>query len=197
LKTAVESVLEHHFNNHSLCGTWCKVKGLHRKEREDAMLKYRSEVKNAFFYLQVKELFEQFYQLLKEMLHECDTNIVEGMNTFFCKFLPKDRTYVMTIKNKVRLYLAILIDSVGYTEVYRRLGKMSGLTICQINEQFNLQMDNKKSYKRQYRKQMTTKIRWMRNFYKKLTDSKNKLATDNRKDLQYSSGMVGPFQEDK
>jgi hypothetical protein len=39
LRAAVESVLEHHFNNHSLCGTWCKVNGLRGTEREEAMLK--------------------------------------------------------------------------------------------------------------------------------------------------------------
>jgi hypothetical protein len=107
---AVESVLEHHFNNHSLCGLWCKVKNLVGREREEAELKYRSKQLNGVFYLQVKKLFDEFYALLEEMLHEWDTNIVEGMNKFFTKFLLKDRTYAMTIENQVRLYLAISID---------------------------------------------------------------------------------------
>jgi hypothetical protein len=34
LKNAVESVLEHHFNKHSLCGEWYKVKNLIGLERE-------------------------------------------------------------------------------------------------------------------------------------------------------------------
>jgi hypothetical protein len=118
LRGAVESVLEHHFNNHSLCGLWCKVKNLVGREREEVELKYRSKQLKGFFYLQVKTLFDEFYPLLAEMLHDWDTNIVEGMNKFVTKFLPKDRTYAMSIENQVRLYLAISIDSVGYTEIY-------------------------------------------------------------------------------
>jgi hypothetical protein len=76
------------------------------------------ERKEWLFYLQVKKLFEEFYALLQEMLHEWDANIMEGVNKFFMEFLPKDHTYAMTIENMVRLYLAISIDSVRYTEVY-------------------------------------------------------------------------------
>jgi hypothetical protein len=131
LKAAVESVLEHHFNNHSLYGLWCKVKNLVGQEREEAELKYRSNEKNAFFYLQVKQLFNELYALLEEMLHEWDTNIMEGMNNCFTKFLPKDHTYAMTIENhQLRLYLTISIDYIGYMEVYQRIGKKTGLMIC-------------------------------------------------------------------
>jgi hypothetical protein len=49
LRKAIESVLEHHFNNHSLCGEWCKVKNLERPERQEAMLKDRCKQRNAFF----------------------------------------------------------------------------------------------------------------------------------------------------
>jgi primosomal replication protein N len=104
LKTAVESVLlEHHFNNHSLCDNWCKVKSLQGTKLVEAMLKYRSKEINNQFYLQVKTLFEEFYLLLNEMLQEWDTNIVEGLTNFFMKFLPKDKTYAMTIENKVQI----------------------------------------------------------------------------------------------
>jgi hypothetical protein len=51
-------------------------------EREEAELKYRSKLLNGDFYLQVKKPFDEFYALLAEMLHEWDTNIVEGMNKF-------------------------------------------------------------------------------------------------------------------
>ena len=37
----------------------------------------------------------------------------------------------------------------------------------------------------------------MRKFYQKLSDRKKKLAAENRKGLQYSSGMGGPFAEDE
>jgi hypothetical protein len=165
LRMAIESVLEHHFNNHSLCEEWCKVKNLEGPERQEAMLKYRCKQKNAFLYLQVKELFEEFYSLLNKMMHGWDTNIVEGMTKFFMKFLPKDRTYATMIENTVRLYLAISIDSVGYTEVYRHLGEKTGLTICEINYMMNMELDEYKLYRRSYWKQERNKIRRMRKFY--------------------------------
>jgi hypothetical protein len=197
LKKAVECVLEHHFNNHSLCSEdWCRVKNLEGDELEEAMLKYRSKETNGAFYLQVKALFEEFYALLHEMLHEWDTNIVEGLNKFFTKFLPKDRTYAMTIENKVRIYLAVAIDSVGYTETYKCIAEKTGLTYCEVQKELNLQLDQMKSYRRQYRKKDATKIRRMRHYYKKMADEKIKLADSNRKGKQYSSGMSGPFEED-
>jgi hypothetical protein len=59
---------------------------------EEAMLKYWCKVKKSMFYSQVKELLKEFYKLLEEMLHEWDTNIVEGMNQFlpnsFQKIVP-------------------------------------------------------------------------------------------------------------
>jgi hypothetical protein len=101
LKNAVKSVLEHHFGNHSMCGDWCIFRGLEGEELEEAKVKYRCKEKNNKFYLQVKALFEEFYGGLEEMMHQWDTNIVEGLNKFFTNFLPKDRTLVMTIENKV------------------------------------------------------------------------------------------------
>jgi hypothetical protein len=194
LKAALEAVLEHHFNNHLLCGDWCRVKTLKGKELEEAKLQYRCKEKNNKFYLQVKELFESFYELLEEMLHGWDTNIVEGMNQFFTKFLPKNRTYAMTIENKVRLYLAISIDSIGYTEVYRRIAEKSGLTYCNVHQSMNHQLDKTKSYRRTYRKLPKTKVRRMQSQYKKIVEGRAALAKANRKELVYQPGYVGPFR---
>ena len=131
------------------------------------------------------------------MLHEWDTNIVEGMNKFFTNFLPKDRTYCMTIENKVRLYLAISIDSVGYLETYRRIAEKTGLTVCGVHRSMNRQFDEMKSYRRMYRKLTKAKIARMRKQYQKLNDMKSKLVKDNRKGLSYATGQCGPFSEDK
>jgi hypothetical protein len=95
LKNAIGSVLEHHFRNknkHSICREWCnKLRKLVGQEREHVILECWPKQKNAFFYLQVKALFDQFYMLLDEMLHEqWDTNIKEGMHNCFTKFFTKD-----------------------------------------------------------------------------------------------------------
>jgi hypothetical protein len=182
LKTAVESVLEHHFGNHTLCGDWCQVKGLEGEALEEAKLKYRCKEKNNSFYLQVKVIFDEFYGGLHEMMHKWDTNIVEGLNKFFTKFLPKDRTLAMTIENKVRLYLAICIDSIGYYETYRRLSEKTGIRYCKVQQTLNEQLDNEKSYRRQYRKLTKTKLVRMKTYYANMTKRKNKLIEENRRE---------------
>ena len=197
MKAAVNQVLEHHFNNHEECGEWCKLKPLTGEALATAKLNYRCKVKNEKFYLQVKELFTEFDLLLEEMLHEWDTNIVEGMNKFFCKFLPKDRTYAMTIENKVRLYLAIAIDSIGYMETYQRLADSAGFTLCKVQHDLNTQLDKEKEWRRTYRKKNASKVRRMRKKYQRHSEAKRKLANENRKNLTYSTGQCGPFAADQ
>jgi hypothetical protein len=172
------------------------VKSLEGAELAEAMLKYRSKEKNNKFYLQVKTIFEEFYLLLFEMLHPWNTNIVEGLNKSFTKFLHKDRTYAMTIENKVRIYLAVAIDSIGYSETYERIAEKTGLTFCAVQKELDLHLDETKSYRRSYRKKAAMKIKRMAKFYLKMAEGKRKLVNENRKGLQYSSGMSGPFAED-
>jgi hypothetical protein len=124
-------------------------------------------------------LFEEFYGLLGKMMHGWDTNIIEGMNKLFTKSLPKDRTYATTIENMVRLYLAISVDSVNYTEVYQHLREKTGLTISEVNRTMNMELDEYKLYRRRYRAQERNKIRRMRKFYIKLKTGKQKLIADN------------------
>jgi hypothetical protein len=159
LKRAVECVFKHHSNNHSMCGEdWpCRVKNLEGNELVEAKLKYRLKV----FLLTSNSLIGRIHVLLDEMLHEWDTNIAEGLNKFFTRVLHKDRTYAMTIENKVRIYLAVAIDSVGYTDVYERIAKKTGFTYCEVQKELNLQLDQEKSYRRTYRTKESTKIRRM------------------------------------
>ena len=116
--------------------------GLEGHALEEAKLKYRCKEKNKDFYLQVKVIFDEFYGGLSEMMYKWDTNIVEGLNKLFTKFLPKDRTLAMTIENKVRIHLAICIDSIGYYETYKRLSEKTGISYCKVQQSLNEQLDN-------------------------------------------------------
>jgi hypothetical protein len=78
------------------------------------------------------------------MIHGWSSDIVEGMNKFFTKFLLKDRTYGMTIENKVRIHLAVCIDSVGYQSTYGRLAEKTGLELGQVQQEMNRLLDVRK-----------------------------------------------------
>jgi hypothetical protein len=43
MKVSIKQVTEHHFGNHSDCGSWCRVRDLEGLEREEADLKYRGK----------------------------------------------------------------------------------------------------------------------------------------------------------
>jgi hypothetical protein len=58
----------------------------------------------------------------------------------------------MMIENKVRVYLAVAIESLGYTDVHQCMVIKTGLTYCEVQKELNLQLDQDKSYRRQYRK---------------------------------------------
>jgi hypothetical protein len=47
MKAAVTQVTEHHFGNHSDCGSWCRVRDLEGPERKEADLNYREKTQAA------------------------------------------------------------------------------------------------------------------------------------------------------
>jgi hypothetical protein len=55
---------------------------------------------------------------LRKLLHQYDTNNVEGFSKFLTKLLPKDRTYWQTIENKVITLSAAGLQYIGYRKFY-------------------------------------------------------------------------------
>jgi hypothetical protein len=119
LKVAIRQVVEHRFGNHDDCGSWYRVQLLEGDERMEANLRYRRKREDKRFYDDVKKIVDRFADGSDDMIHPWSSDIVEGMNKFFTKFLPKDRTYGMSIEHRVRLHLAVCIDSIGYVEKYQ------------------------------------------------------------------------------
>jgi hypothetical protein len=161
LKAAIKQVPEHHFGNHSDCGSWCRVRDLEGTERKEADLNYREKITSdsKTFYDDVRVIVDEFAEGANDMLHGWSTDIIEGTNKFFTKFLPKDHTYGMTIENKVRIHLAICIDSVGYIETYRRLLDKIGVNLGRVHKDMNRLLDVRKLYMRRYRKRLVVRTK--------------------------------------
>jgi hypothetical protein len=141
-------------------------------------------------------IVDEFAEGADDMLHGWSTDIVEGFNKFFTKFLPKDRTFGMSIENKVRIHLAICIDSAGYVETYRRLSDKIGVNLGKVHEEMNRILDVRKLYLRKYRKRLVVRTKKKLKFFEKLRTQATKMVKENRKNLQYGSGISGPFAED-
>jgi hypothetical protein len=141
-------------------------------------------------------IVDEFAEGADDMLHGWSTDIVEGFNKLFTKFLPKDRTYGMLIENKVRIHLAICIDSAGYVETYCRLSDKIGVSLGKVHEKMNRILDVRKLYLRKYRKRLVVRTKKKLNVFEKLRTQATKMVKENRKNLQYGSGISGSFAED-
>jgi hypothetical protein len=141
-------------------------------------------------------IVDEFAEGADDMLHGWSTDIVEGTNKFFTKFLPKDRTYGMMIENKVRLHLAICIDSAGYVKTYRRPSEQIGVNLGKVHEDMNRLLDVRKLYTRKYRKRLVVRTKKKLIIFEKLRTQATKIVKENRKNLQYGSGISVPFAED-
>jgi hypothetical protein len=199
LKAATQQVAEHHFGNHNDCGSWCRVKPLEGDERMEANLRYRRKREDKRFYDDVKTIVDEFADGSDEMIHPWSSDIVEGMNKFFTKFLPKDGTYGMSIENKVRIHLTVCIDSIGYVAMYRRLAEKIGWELGEVHKAMNKLLNARKRYTgmRKHRKLKKTRATRKRKYYEKLWEQSSKMVNANRKNLLYGSGITGVFAKDR
>jgi hypothetical protein len=173
------------------------VQPLEGDERIEANLRYRRKREDKRFYDDVKTIVDEFADGSDDMIHPWSSDIVEGMNKFFTKFLPKDRTYGMSIENRVRLHLAVCIDSISYVETYQRLAQKLGLELGEVTKEMNKLLDIRKRYLRKHRKKKKTRATRKRKYYEKLREQSSKMVQENRKNLLYGSGITGVFAEDR
>ena len=129
---AARAVLEHYFENHSFCGSWCKRRNMTKEELEDNRKEkgkfYRCKERDAVVYDTLKSILDPFITLsrLEEIAHGCDTQANESLNGIIAWFAPKNKTFAGSRSLKARVYLAVGINLVGYkvflTRLLRRLG---------------------------------------------------------------------------
>jgi hypothetical protein len=199
-ETAVEAVLEHHFNNHEFCGDWCKAREGTEEQLKETELRFRCKRRHKDLYDFLEKHHREFMQeeKLRQLYHQYDTNNVEGFNKFLTKFLPKDRTYCQTIENKARSMLAVGLQSIGYRKLYSRVFALTGIEMTDddITYIFFSSQDSEKLWRRLHRRKQSVKITRMREQYRKLRDGVAKLKADNARSLAYETGMMGPGGDD-
>jgi hypothetical protein len=87
---AAQACLEHHFDNHEFCGSWCKRKDESDESKKSSIKYYRSKDKDAKLYEVLQDKMEQFctQERLNEMAHTLDTNMNEAFNQICTWFAP-------------------------------------------------------------------------------------------------------------
>jgi hypothetical protein len=84
---------------------------------------------------------------------------------------------------------------VGYDSTHFRLAEKMGLEIGMVTAEMHRLPDVEKQYWKKYRKRLYVKIRRNTKFYKKLRENADRLIAENKKNLRYGSGIVGPFRQ--
>jgi hypothetical protein len=198
-KEFVESfnaVLEHHFNSHKYCDSkWC---GPTRKDKSKKRY-YRSKRSDRKLYKQLKELMEPFLteHSLGQLYHPFNTNKCESLMANIVRLCPKNRHYSKTICGNGRVSLAVVIDSLGYFEAFKRLCQRTGMTMGRTMSEHLKRLDRRREYQRQYKSTEKYRIRRAIIRSKKLMEETQKTAKDARVGLSYKAGMAIVNQKEK
>ena len=121
-----KAVIEHHFDNHECCGEWCRRRSQTEDERKKHF--YRCKEKDAALYEKLQQIIARFITIeaLRELAHSLDTNANESFNQIISWMAPKNKVYSMSISLKIRVGMAIGINTLGlvgyYREVFDKLG---------------------------------------------------------------------------
>jgi hypothetical protein len=118
---AAKAVLDHHFDDHRLCGAWCPRK----RNPESRKGFYRCKTKDAKLYVKLDEILSRFITLerLNEVAHGMDTQVNESFNNTFSWLAPKNKVYAGSQSLKNRLCIGIGINALGTHEYFKRLYK--------------------------------------------------------------------------
>ena len=188
---AFAPVIEHHFNNHELCGEWCAAKKLTDTKKTADHLHYRCKVKNKLMYDNLKEIHKRYTteQQLREIHHKVNTNLSESANFVVTKFLPKHKNFGTTIADKGRVHFSVCIITDGYestmVELYKRMGFENNL----LRVKGWTDIEKKRTYKKHYIQLDTIKRkRMMRKNIKKRENRKKEEKSQDKGEF-YKPGM--------
>jgi hypothetical protein len=128
---AATSVLDHHFDIHEQCGTWCKRKNMTEAQRLASPKYYRCKDKDAKLYAILQEKIERFITMdkLLEMAHGLDTNMNEAFNNLCTWFAPKNKLYAASGSLHNRIAMAVGIHSLGVLAFYKKLYRKMGIAL--------------------------------------------------------------------
>ena len=164
--SAGKAVVEHHFDNHTYCGGFCKRKTLTEEQKKQSAKIYRSKVKDAKLYKFLNDTVCRFVtaEALREVGHGFDTQVNESLNNTVSWHAPKNKTYSGTMSLSNRISMAIGISTVGSLEYYRRLFTKCGIHVTEATLHYLTQHQKARAYrietykKKEVKKKRNTKL---------------------------------------
>jgi len=136
IKNKMLAPLEHLFDNHQYCGSWCYAK----KAQTDDVL-YIADENRPFYnikkqnkmYKQVKSSISKFQtkELVIDCLHNFDTNVNESLNILVARMCPKFKHFGASNSLHTRVCIVAGIHNIGYENFY--VNTLSNLGIIDSN----------------------------------------------------------------
>jgi len=128
---AAKAVLEHHFDNHEHCRSWCSRKLLTEEQRKKGKQYYHCKQKDAKLYQKLQAIISRFItkECLDDLCHGMNTQVNESFNNTFSWYAPKNKVHCGTWSLQNRLGIPIGIHSVGFDAYYRHLLTKLGIQI--------------------------------------------------------------------
>ena len=195
-----KAVIEHHFDNHEYCGEWCRRQSQTDEEKKKHY--YRSKEKDAELYEKLQKLVARFITIeaLKELAHSLDTNANEAFNQIISWMAPKNKVYSMSISLKIRIGMAIGINTLGLVGHYKETFDQLGMFMTSDVYHYLQVKDSNRSKRINKAKTSAAKRRRQRGKFEKLKQHTEdaKRARCQRDGSVYESGigMNGGYQDD-
>jgi hypothetical protein len=198
---AGKACLEHQFDNHIYCGSWCKRKDETEQQRKTSVKYYPNMENDGKLYQVLKEKTERFLcqDRLAESAHTLYTNMNEAFNQVCTWFAPKNKVFAGTGSLHNRIAFAVSINSLGVEFFFKQLFKALGLPLTD-NVAYYLALREKNRNKRLI-KVKTKEVKKVKNKQKidKLGEDTKIAKMELRKRLgTYRRGMnlEGPVEDD-
>ena len=126
---AGKAVLEHHFDNHTGCGDFCRrKKELAQGLKKDTKV-YRSKERDKDLYDLLVPILGEFITIerLEEIAHGWHTNVNESFNNSSSYIAPKNRVFAGSQSLRARLSIALGIKLDGFDQFFRKVFQALGI----------------------------------------------------------------------
>ena len=188
---AANAVLEHHFDNHEYCGSWCHRTRMTPEQIASSKRFYRCKVKDAKLYHKLESIMSRFVSLerLKEVAHGMDTNVNASINNTVSYFAPKNRVYCKSRLLQNRVAMATGVVSLGFSQYFLRLFKDLGIQVTPAIRHYIQQKQKQRSFRLHKQKLTATKKKRKEAKFRNLIEEEDKAIRQRlKRDGAYATG---------
>jgi len=167
-----KAVIEHHFDNHVHCGSFCHRKDQSAEELAASTKYYQHKENDKELCSVLQHVFERFITLdaLKEVGHDMDTLVSKSLNNTMSWVAPKNKTYSTTQSLRNRISVAVRINALGIYAYFARLFRELGIDLPEDVAHYLKQVDARRTYIINKSQEIEQKKNRQENFHKALEE---------------------------